>query len=263
MINTYGKMLPVYMKEDEKFSAVYKYLESIFNQTAKTCEDIRADMKFSRNSEVFLKVLNLFGQQHIYKERALEVVGLWLENNELWHVDVSEDLEQLDINLSEFSFYYYAKFNTIKNNFDGTFIDLKKSFEELFNKRDDYISLRCSQDIVEVDSKKYPRVLVEVELSNSLVSLFPPVTAYPVGHEYDIRYIDMSWVNSSEDNFKLYSFYKDFLELITLLQNNYFKLDILGVISLFEIDTNAPILRWGDSRWNNSLWSDVSVQEEE
>lgn len=273
MLPTYNTMIPLYMKEDEQFSKVYKYIENIFEQVNETCKAMKEDMIFNSNSSEFLKVLSLFGQINKFKQLGVQVVGLaplgyrWA----ILKTDPSEPIN-IDINLSTLASYYSAKFNTLKNNFNGTFINLKESLIKIFNydntNNESMLSITCSQDIVK-DSQDvdHPHLILTIEIDLNLEDKFPPEEAYLVGGEYpvwDYRDIDPAWLNDPDhpENIEMYNYYIDFLNLLTLFQNNYFKLDILGVITEFEISGNARILKWNDSIWNQSLWSGTRTEEE-
>ena len=142
---------------------------------------------------------------------------------------------------------------------------MKNSLENAFSLREDYIKVSCHQDIVEDENEvAHPALIATIQLSSELVSKFPPVEAYTEGTDpWYIDNIDMNWVVASPENTEKYTFYKNFLELLTLIQNDYFKLSVLGVLTRFEIDGNAPVLRWGHSRWNESLWSNVEITQPE
>lgn len=278
MLPTYNTMIPLYMKEDEKFSRVYKYIESIFQQVNKTCEDMTADMVFNSNSAEFLKVLSLFGQVTKFKQQGVQVVGL-MPLGYKWSVLKTDPEEpiNIDINLSTTASYYSAKFNTLKNNFNGSFKNLQESLTKVFNfdntNNESVLSISCSQDIIK-DSQDvdHPHLTLTIEIDLSLENKFPPEEAYLQPEDYDpdeeaypvwdYRDIDPDWLSASEENQEKYDYYVDFLNLLTLFQNNYFKLDILGVITEFEISGNARILKWNDSIWNQTMWSGTRVEEE-
>ena len=263
-MNTYNTMIPAYIKDDAQFTKVYKYIESVFEQINKTCEDIRDDMVFSSNSSAFIKCLTLFGQSPSFKGEVFRVNGLVYDSSSAsWTVKITSSKEDVTIILGRFSTYISAKFNTLKNNFDGTFGNLRESLSKAFTLRNDYMIINCTQNLVEdEDEIIHPALILTVSLSSLLVNKFPPESAYLAGEEpWIIDNIDPAWILESQANEDKYNFYKDFLDLITLFQNGYFKLDILGVLTTFEISGNAPIFRWGHSRWNNSLWSNTTVTE--
>ena len=259
-------MIPIYIKEDEQFIKVYEYIQNIFNQINQTCKDMQSNMEFSIDSKEFLKTLSLFGQLNIFKIIGRPVLGLeYSSSNKSWTVLMTDTAEQIKISLSDYTLYFSAKFNSLKNNFDGTFNSLKKSLENAFTLKKDYLRIKCNQNLVK-DSEEviHPALNIVVQLSTELNYKFPPLEAYTKGLDpWYIRNIDMEWVTASPENMEKYTFYKNFLELLTLFQNDYFKLNILGVLTVFEIDGNAPILRWGHSRWNESLWSNLEIEEKQ
>lgn len=281
MINTYSKFIPLWMKEDEQFTKVYKYIESIFNQVVKTCEDMRNDLIFNVSSAEFIKLLSIFGQSSTLKRTSGKLdYKLTYEAGDVWRINRDEGVE-LNISLSKFSLYYLAKFNALKNNFDGTFKNFEDSIDKIFNDHsnandiENYLTVECKQSIVQDNNNlDHPAIEVTLVLGNSeLLNYFPPYdnTAYTnpdpedpsTDYIGDIRCINMDWVNESEENTTKYNNYKNLLELLILFDNSYFDLDILGVITKFDISDNARVLTWGEARWNQSLWSGTYVTAEE
>ena len=266
-MGTYESMIPLYMKEDEKFTKVYKYIEDVFNQIKDTCEQMKDSLKFDINSPEFLKFISIFGQAPVYRGEGREVVGLEYKSNTTEWVITMTGTTNLDIVLPKLALYFSAKFNSLKNNFNGSFKNLKESMTKVFEVEKTYIGVDCKQNIVEDDENiEHPAVIIIVNLYAELEKRFPPIEAYLEGEDpWDIRNIDMSWVTDPDhpENLEKYMFYKSCLELLTLFQNGYFKLDILGVLTVFEISENAPVLRWGHSRWNEATWSNTQITEEE
>ena len=272
MLNTYAKMIPLWMKEDEQFSKVYKYIEDVFNQVIKTCEDMKSNIEFNINSKAFLKVLSIFGQEEVFRGTGKKVIGLKWDGLK-WIVLREDTEDDINIVLSEFSLFFSAKFNSLKNNFNGTFKSLKESLSNVFKQdttKGDYITIKGFQDIREDDyNNKHPFVILNLDLAQALQNALPPQTS-GVDGAYDdpnyigyIEHIRPEWLSQSEGNQVLYNNLKDYLELLTLFENNYFKLNILGVLTIFEVTGNALILRWNKGLWNEAQWSDNYVQEEE
>ena len=271
MLNTYVDMFPIWMKDDPKFTKIYQYIEGIFNQVVQTCEAMKENLVFDIKSKEFLKVLSIFGQEEVFRTAGTtgtRVIGLeWDETNSKWIVKRSESLEDFTIVLSEFSLYFSAKFNSLKNNFDGTFKSLRESLEQVFKQdteKGDYISVKGYQEIRKDDyNNDKPFILLNLDLSDELQGQFPLEEAYDPDHLWDINYIDPDWISASEENTEKYNTYKDYLELLTLFENDYFKLNILGVLTKFEVTGNALVLRWNEGLWNEATWSNNYVQEEE
>lgn len=263
-------LVPLYIREDEQFSAVYNYVKDIFKQVQQTCSDMIENMKIDINSAEFLKLLSLFGQSSTFKQKGVKIVGLQPREGGRWSilkdgVAPAEPID-LDIQIQGVSLYYSAKFNILKNNFNGTYKALEESLSKIFNPDEDYVSVSCSQSIAN-DSLGVHHQLLEliIQLDPVLAEKFPPESAYLTTSTYpvwDIRAINSVWVISSPENREKYDYYKNFLDFLTLFENNYFKLNILGTITKFEISENSRALIWNDSIWNQSTWGNTTTEEE-
>lgn len=240
-------MIPAYMKEDESFYKVYKYIESIFEQINQTCEDIKNNFKFSVNSVTFLKALSLFGQNDRFKSNGTIYKGLhYNKAQSSWLVIPTDEPEEIDITLSELNLYYASKFNSIKNNFDGTFKSLKDSLTNVFNKDEDYISIIRFEQKVE---EPYSIIEISVHIDQKADALFPPAGWYEEGHLWDIDYIKAEYKNTTE-----YNTYKNYLDFLTLYTNGYFSINILGVVVKYLLEDKSPIFIWNESNWNEATW---------
>ena len=125
----------------------------------------------------------------------------------------------------------------------------------------------CYQSIVKDESqeqKEHQAITITVQLDGRLAEMFPPLEAYKEGEQpWYIDNINPDWVYESDVNEEKYNTYKNYLEILTLFQNNYFNINILGAITSFRILENTPILKWNESNWNQSSWSDLFVEEED
>lgn len=266
-------MIPTYMKEDLKFYSFYQYISSIFEQIKDTCKNMINYMQFDINSAEFLKVLSLFGQSEVFKKEGIEIQGLeYDKDSKVWNTKPTESQVMIDITLSQFSLYFSSKFKTLKNNFDGTFKNLKDNLVRAFDLSTDGIAVISTEDdpgvyqstITDTNDIEHPYINVSITISPLLVDKFPPLEAYQEGKQpWYIQNIDPAWIAESDENRTKYNTYKDYLELLTLFYNNYFDFNILGVITEYEISGNVPMMRWNRSRWNEAIWSNDVVQEEE
>ena len=276
MLSNYDRMIPAYMKEDQAFSKVYQYIEDVFEQIKQTCQDIKNDIRIDSNSKAFLKLLSLFGQSEVFSQEGIRVYGLKpIETGFAVMKTDSETPIMLNIPIVGLVSYYSSRFNILKNGFNGTFRGLKDSLSKVFtysSENDVYknaMSISCYQDIIQdsVDGDNHPHIMLRIILSQDLKKegVFPPEEAYAPHYEYNIDYILDSWLNDPDhpENITMYNFYKEFLDVLTLFENDYFKINILGVITEFEISGNSPILKWNESVWNEAQWSGDYIVEEE